>query len=87
MIIVLTGIAMLLFVAAHGGQKQTSRAESPLFYVQELLDAGTLGVEVLQGWHVVKGAVPTRLKLVTIRVGELWPGNVGIIRELFPDEQ
>ena len=56
----LTGIAMLPCVAAHAGQKQSAQAESPLYGMQELLDAGTLDVEVLQEWHVVKGAVPTR---------------------------
>jgi len=71
----LTSIAVLLCVAAYAGQRQTAEAESPLFNMQELLDAGTLDVEVLQGWHVVKGAVPTRQKLITIRVGELWPGQ------------
>jgi hypothetical protein len=30
---------------------------------------------VLQEWHVVKGAVPTRQKLVTILVIEMWPGQ------------
>ena len=71
----LTSIAMLLCVAAHAGQKQAAQAESPLYDMQELLDAGTLDVEVLAEWHVVKGAVPTRQKLVTIRVGELWQGQ------------
>lgn len=71
----LTSIAVLLCVAAHAGQKQTAQAESPLYDMQELLDASTLDVEVLQEWHVVKGAVPTRQKLITIRVGELWPGQ------------
>jgi hypothetical protein len=70
----LTSIAMLLCVAAHAGQKQAAQAESPLYDMQELLNTGTLDVEVLAEWHIVKGAVPTRQKLVTIRVGELWQG-------------
>lgn len=51
------------------------RADSPLFNMEEMRDPSTLKVEVLQDWHGVKGAVPTRQKLVTIRVGELWPGQ------------
>jgi hypothetical protein len=66
---------MLLCVAAHAGQKQAAQAESPLFDMQELVDDSTLDVEVLQEWHVVKGAVPTRQKLVTILVIEMWPGQ------------
>ncbi len=71
----LTSIAMLLCVAAHAGQIKAAKAESPLFNMQELLDAGTLDIEVLQEWHVVKGPVPTRQKLIAICVGELWPGQ------------
>jgi hypothetical protein len=40
-----------------------------------ILDASTLDVEVLQDWYDVGGEVPTRQKLVTILVGELWPGQ------------
>ncbi len=50
-----------------------ARAEEPLFNLQEILDASTLDVEVLQEWHTVDGSVPTRQKLIDIRVGELWP--------------
>lgn len=38
-------------------------------------DPNTLEIEVLQDWHNVKGQVPTRQKLVTINVGEMWPGQ------------
>jgi hypothetical protein len=41
----------------------------------EIRDANTLDVEVLQDWHVVRDAAATRQKLITIRVGELWPGQ------------
>jgi hypothetical protein len=50
-------------------------AGKPLFNMEEILDAGTLEVDVLQDWHEVGGKVPTRQKLATIRVGELWPGQ------------
>ena len=71
----LTSIAVLLCVAAHAGQEQTVQAERPLFDMQEILDAATLDVEVLAEWHVVRGAAATRQKLITIRVGQLWPGQ------------
>jgi len=68
-------VAVLLCVAVHAGQGQRTRAEGPLFDMQEILDAGTLDVEVLAEWHVVSGAVATRQKLITICVGQLWPGQ------------
>ena len=71
----LRGIAVTLCVAAHAGQKRTVEARSPLHDMREMLDTSTLDVEVLQDWHVVKGAAATRQKLITISVGELWPGQ------------
>jgi hypothetical protein len=50
-------------------------ADEPLFDMAEMCNASTLDVEVLQEWHNVEGKVPTRQKLITIRVGELWPGQ------------
>ena len=38
-------------------------------------DPGTLEVEVVQDWHTVQGRITTRQKLVTINVGEMWPGQ------------
>jgi len=46
-----------------------------LFDMPAIRDASTLEVEVLQNWHRVGGGVPTRQKLVTINVGEMWPGQ------------
>ena len=71
----LTALAVLLCATAHAGQKQNAAAEGPLFDMEELLDAGTLRIEVLQAWHLVNDTVPTRQKLITICVGELWPGQ------------
>jgi len=51
------------------------KAEEPLLNMQELLDAGTLQAKVVQDWNRVKSSVPTRQKLITIRVGELLPGK------------
>ena len=51
------------------------QAEEPLLNMPEMLDAGTLKTEVVNDWHRVKSSVPTRQKLITIRVGELLPGK------------
>lgn len=59
--------ALFLCVAAFAGK--------PLFDMQAMRDASTLDAKVLQDWHKVPGDVPTRQKLVDIRVGELWPGQ------------
>lgn len=46
-----------------------------LFDLAAIRDASTLEVEVIQDWHRVGGDVPTRQKLATIHVGEIWPGQ------------
>jgi len=51
------------------------QSTAPLFNMAEMLDASTLDVKVLKDWHVVRGEVATRQKLITIRVGELLPGK------------
>ena len=43
--------------------------------MEEMLDASTLDVKVIDDWHRVEGEVPTRQKYMTINVGELWPGQ------------
>jgi len=62
-------------MTVHAGQKQDLTSEDPLFDMQEMRNASTLDVQVLQAWHPVKGTVPTRQKLINICVGELWPGQ------------
>lgn len=52
-----------------------SVSKSKLFDMEAIRDPGTLEIEVLQDWLVVDGPVPTRQKLVTINVGEFWPGQ------------
>ena len=52
-----------------------SLQSAPLFNMAEMLDSRTLEVKVLMDWHLVKGEVSTRQKLVSIRVGELLPGK------------
>ena len=46
-----------------------------IFDMDAICDPTTLDVEVLQDWHSVEGEIVTRQKLVTINVGELWPGQ------------
>ena len=71
----ITSIVLLLCVAADAQEQQPAKAEGSPFDMRKILDATTLGVEVLQDWHGVKGECPTRQKLITIRVGQLWPGQ------------
>jgi len=51
------------------------RAQHPLFDMNEILDESSLDIEVIEDWHRVEAEVPTRQKLITISVGELWPGQ------------
>ena len=60
--------AMLLLVPSKCAVAQ-------LFDMDAMRDASTLELEVLQDWHRVDGPVATRQKLVTINVGEIWPGQ------------
>ena len=66
--IVLCVIAVLL--ATRG-----VAAAGDLFDMDAIRDPRTLEVEVLQDWHAVPGLIATRQKLVTINVGENWPGQ------------
>lgn len=50
-----------------------SKAE--LFDMNAIRDPSTLEIEIVQDWHQVEGRIPTRQKLVNIRVGEFWPGQ------------
>jgi hypothetical protein len=43
--------------------------------MEEIRDETTLGVDVIADWHLVEGKVPSRQKLISIRVGELWQGE------------
>jgi hypothetical protein len=46
-----------------------------VFDMDEIRDPSTLQIKVLQDWHKVQGPIATRQKLVTINVGDLWPGQ------------
>ena len=50
-------------------------AQAPLFDMEKIRDARTLEIEILSDWHEVAGKVPTRQKIITIKVGEIWPGR------------
>ena len=52
-----------------------SSLEDPLFQMAEIRDETTLHIEVIDDWHLVEGEVPTRQKLITINVGEVWTGT------------
>jgi len=52
-----------------------TRAQDPLFIMEKILDETSLKTEILEDWHEVDGDLPTRQKLITISVGELWPGQ------------
>ncbi|MDP6038742.1 MAG: hypothetical protein QGG64_09345, partial [Candidatus Latescibacteria bacterium] len=67
--------AVVMLICITVDQNQTDGADHPLFDMQEMRNAETLDIKVLQDWHRVEGEVLTRQKLVTIRVGELWPGQ------------
>ena len=43
--------------------------------MEQIRDEASLKTEVITDWHLVRAEVPTRQKLMTISVGELWPGQ------------
>ena len=65
--IVITTLFSLFFSFSAFGMK--------VFDMEEIRDPSTLQIKVLQDWHQVKGIIVTRQKLVTINVGDLWPGQ------------
>jgi len=46
-----------------------------LFDMDAIRDTTTLDIRVVKDWHRVKGDFPARQKLITIHVGEFWPGQ------------
>lgn len=64
--IVLSIILLFLSIPAFGMK---------VFDMKEIRDPRTLQIKVLQDWHPVNGVIETRQKLVTINVGDLWPGQ------------
>ena len=66
----LTALLLAPLAAPHAAD-----AKITLFDMDAIRDPKTLAIEVLRDWHVVEGAIHTRQKLVTINVGEIWPGQ------------
>ncbi len=60
---------------ASSPQKRGASPRAKLFDMDAMRDATTLAIDILEDWHPVTGPVPTRQKLVTIRVGQMWPGQ------------
>ena len=47
-----------------------------VFDMDAMRDPATLEIKVLQDWRTIKGPnIATRQKLITINVGEIWPGQ------------
>ena len=47
-----------------------------VFDMDAMRDPATLEIKVLQNWRTIKGPnIATRQKLITINVGEIWPGQ------------
>ena len=65
--IVIATLLSLFFSLSAFGMK--------VFDMEEIRDPSTLQIKVLQDWHKVQGPIATRQKLVTINVGDLWPGQ------------
>ncbi|MDG2223511.1 MAG: hypothetical protein P8L85_19170 [Rubripirellula sp.] len=62
----LLGIVLLLSTTAQAWE---------VFEMDAIRDPTTLEIEVTQAWQTVQGPIATRQKLVTINVGEIWPGQ------------
>ena len=57
------------------GKRPRVVIDGELFDMDAIRDPQTLEIDVLQDWHVVRGPVATRQKLVSINVGDMWPGQ------------
>jgi hypothetical protein len=54
----------------------TTAEDLEVFDMDAIRDPATLETKVLQDWQTVKGPdIATRQKLITINVGEIWPGQ------------
>ncbi len=62
-------------VAESSSEQSVDGSKIKLFDMDAIRDPSALQVDILQDWHEVEGPVPTRQKLVTINVGEMWPGQ------------
>lgn len=65
--------ALVLMFALAWSADSRGEVTRQLFDMDAIRDASTLEIEIARDWHPVGGEVPTRQKLVTISVGEIWP--------------
>ena len=68
-----TALTRLLVVCAQFAGLGLLAGE--VFDLPAIRDPSSLKIELIQDWHRVAGPVPTRQKLITISVGEIWPGR------------
>ena len=74
--IIASSCALCLAALTYATSPKVAPIQSPHLNLESIYDASSLNTEVLQNWHLVEGTVATRQKLITIEVGELWPGQV-----------
>ncbi len=67
--------ALTIVAASVTTHAADSAMNCGMFNTEEILDAGTLDIEILQDWHVDKPTGSTRQKLIEINVAEWWPGQ------------
>ena len=53
----------------------TEAYTADIFDMEAIRDAKTLETQILQPWKTVPGMIATRQLLVTINVGQIWPGQ------------
>ena len=75
LILLLLG-SILTCSSAIAVQHSEDSAKLKLFDMRAILDPSTLEPEVIQDWRLVPGPVETRQKIVTINVGQIWPGQM-----------
>ena len=67
---------ILLYLLGFFQVLSTPAQALEVFDMDAMRDAATLEIKVLQDWRTVKGPnIATRQKLITINVGEIWPGQ------------
>ncbi|HAT60073.1 MAG TPA: hypothetical protein DCS60_04805 [Opitutae bacterium] len=66
-------IVLLLMLLV--GSLEGKQSENYPIDMSEMLDESTLDIEVIDDWHRLGGVVPTRQKVMTINVEELWRGQ------------
>lgn len=68
-------LLIALSLVASSCSLSTTAEALDVFDMDAIRNASSLKTEVIQDWRTVSGPVITRQKLVTINVGEIWPGQ------------